>query len=338
MVQEAERKAEMKLSKDEEAKARGDDRWMLPELDSKLKKKKKKKKKKKSKSSDSEDEWVESGKNKSVPGLAEEKDEKHRAPELPKRDDWMEMGQIATYSRGDNLSKSEKRKKEKEEKEAANAPGRSSRELNPYFSGGGTGMPETEVEKKPTQAVKGDGGVAWLLKAFKRAEEQAKEENVPIEVIAEKRWGSLKKFQEMLAKAKEKGGMVDEGRKQGRDRRDIGSVKDWRTRSRSRERTSRRERSSSRERKNTNGDGKRTRSRSRERVRDSSSSRSEDRRKERSRSRERRRDRSRSNERRREKRKDRSSSRSPGRKFAKPGEKIDNSSKSANRSVRFTVK
>ena len=39
--------------------------------------------------------------------------------------------------------------------------------------------------------MKSDGGVSWLQRAFKRAEQQAKDENVPLEEIAIKRWGSL---------------------------------------------------------------------------------------------------------------------------------------------------
>ena len=47
----------------------------------------------------------------------------------------------------------------------------------------------------------GDGGASWLRRAFKRAQEQAEREGVDIEVIAAQRWGSLEKFNQMLAKA-----------------------------------------------------------------------------------------------------------------------------------------
>ena len=47
MIQDAERKAEEKWRRDEDARARGDDKWILPHLDKQLKKKKKKKKIKK---------------------------------------------------------------------------------------------------------------------------------------------------------------------------------------------------------------------------------------------------------------------------------------------------
>ena len=38
------------------------------------------------------------------------------------------------------------------------------------------------------------------MQAFKRAEEQAKEEGVSLEEVAARRWGSLQKFNEMLSR------------------------------------------------------------------------------------------------------------------------------------------
>ena len=288
----------MKLSKEELARARGDDKWMLPDLDEKLKKKKKKKHKKR-KGSDAEDDWVESTNNKPIT----EKDEPEK-----KRDDWMEMGMISTYTRRDGLSKSEKREKEKREKEAANAPGSSSRELNPYFAKGGSGLPNTSM--KPSQTIStGDGGVTWLLKAYKRAEEQSKEENISLEEVASKRWGSLARFHEMLAKAKEKAANIKTANYE------IRSKEKRRERSRSREKQ--RERSRSREKR-------KNRSRSREERKDRS--RSRENRKGRSRSREKRTDQSRIGE----KRKDRSKSKSPTFKFSKPVENFKKQSTTGN--------
>ena len=288
----------MKLSKEELARARGDDKWMLPDLDEKLKKKKKKKHKKR-KGSDAEDDWVESTNNKPIT----EKDEPEK-----KRDDWMEMGMISTYTRRDGLSKSEKREKEKREKEAANAPGSSSRELNPYFAKGGSGLPSTSM--KPSQTIStGDGGVTWLLKAYKRAEEQSKEENISLEEVASKRWGSLARFHEMLAKAKEKAANIKTANYE------IRSKEKRRERSRSREKQ--RERSRSREKR-------KNRSRSREERKDRS--RSRENRKGRSRSREKRTDQSRIGE----KRKDRSKSKSPTFKFSKPVENFKKQSTTGN--------
>jgi hypothetical protein len=45
-----------------------------------------------------------------------------------------------------------------------------SRELNPYFAGGGSGMPTPAAEKPAAGGAvgKGDGGVAWLTKVKSR--------------------------------------------------------------------------------------------------------------------------------------------------------------------------
>ena len=328
----------MKLSKEELARARGDDKWMLPDLDEKLKKKKKKKHKKR-KGSDAEDDWVESTNNKPIT----EKDEPEK-----KRDDWMEMGMISTYTRRDGLSKSEKREKEKREKEAANAPGSSSRELNPYFAKGGSGLPNTSM--KPSQTIStGDGGVSWLLKAYKRAEEQSKEENISLEEVASKRWGSLARFHEMLAKAKEKAANIQTANNEIRSKEKLRerSRSGEKQRERSRSREKRRDRSRSREKqreRSRSREKQRERSRSREKRRDRS--RSREKRKNRSRSREERKDRSRSRENRKgrsrsrekradqsrisEKRKDRSKSISPTFKFSKPVENFKKQSTTGN--------
>ena len=47
-----------------------------------------------------------------------------------------------------------------------------------------------------------DGGIEWLIKAFKRAEDQSKEGNESLAEIAEKRWGSVETFLGMVSKAK----------------------------------------------------------------------------------------------------------------------------------------
>lgn len=49
VLKDAERKAEARFAREEQAQARGDNKWMLPELDQQLQKKKKKKKEKKKK-------------------------------------------------------------------------------------------------------------------------------------------------------------------------------------------------------------------------------------------------------------------------------------------------
>merc|ERR1712168_884619 len=122
------------------------------------------------------------------------------------------------------------------------------------------------------------------MKAFKRAQEQAKEEGIPLEDIAAKRWGSLEKFNQMLANAKEKASSTDR-QPERRDQMSNTVIDRNRDIRRSKSRDRKRSRSTSRE-------ARRNRSRSKERRRDRSYDR--DRRRDRSRSKERRRDRSKS--------------------------------------------
>ena len=155
------------------------------------------------------------------------------------------------------------------------------------------------------------------MKAYKRAEEQAKQDGIPLEEIAAKRWGSLEKFNQMLATAKEKAGMIQEQRKPASSSYRRSPIRD-RSRERKRSSSRDRKRSRSRDRKRSRSrDRKRSRSRerkrSRSRERKRSRSRSRDKKRSRSRSRDRRRDRSRSRDK-------RDRSRSPGIKFARPGE------------------
>jgi len=297
-----ERKYNARREKEEEAFARGDHKWMLPnleeELDSKKKKKKHKKEKKhkkdKKKRDDSDndsDEWVESEKNVKVKTDEETKQE---------RDSFLEFGLVNTYSKSD-LTRVNKKKEEKRLAEEENSKKAASRELNPELRAQ-SGLTAGD-SNKPKPSGTGDGGLTWLLKAFKRAEDQATEGGISIHEIAEKRWGSLETFLDMVGKARDKASFIDKKLSQELDR--IGKQYDMIGSSQS-EPVAVRKRSRSR----SSGRRKRSRSRSRDRRRDRSRSRE---RRRRSRSRERRRSRSPSPERR-------------TMKFARPGEKIVGSS------------
>ena len=98
-------------------------------------------------------------------------------------------------------------------------PGQHPRELNPFWKDGGAGLPsaagETATDPPPTscQSTKraavslgsrktvGDGGRSWLLRAYKRALEQASEGDRSLEEIAIERWGSLEKLHTLLSVA-----------------------------------------------------------------------------------------------------------------------------------------
>ena len=81
------------------------------------------------------------------------------------------------------------------------------RELNPDLRGDSS-KTNLEGNSNPARRI-GDGGAAWLRRAFKRAEEQAAAEGKSIEEVAAARWGSLDKFKEMLAKAEGRSGLEE---------------------------------------------------------------------------------------------------------------------------------
>jgi len=72
---------------------------------------------------------------------------------------------------------------------------RTSRELNPYWKDGGTGLPSEHTDHNPPppasrSAVRmNDGGLSWWKKAYQRCTELAAEEKRPLEEIAAERYG-----------------------------------------------------------------------------------------------------------------------------------------------------
>merc|ERR1712179_378036 len=204
VLRNAEKNYNARREKEEMKVARGDHKWMLPdldqELDSRKKKKKhkkeKKRKKDKKKDSDSDDDWVESDKNKV--------DQSKLG-----RDSFMEFGFIATYSKEDikPTAKVDKNQEDSIKKAVA-----ASRELNPQMrvESGGEAVAASPHNNRPCHGGQsGVGGLGWLIKAFKRAEDQAKEGNQSLAEIAEKRWGSVETFLGMVSKAKVKASYVD---------------------------------------------------------------------------------------------------------------------------------
>ena len=312
-----EKKYHSRKAREEEAFARGDHKWMLPGLENDLEKKKKKKHKKEKKkkkdkdknrkSEDSDDDWVESEKNVTV------KTEETRRQE---RDSFLEFGLMNTYSKSDVQRQSKIVKQQEAEEHQRKAD---SRELNPELRAQAGAGPVCH-----SAAKQGDGGLGWLLKAFKRAEDQVREGGHTLEDIAERRWGSLATFLDMLSKARAKAAVID-GRTQAELRRlteQYGLSSDPELAPGYKERKTRKRDPSREKRKRS-----RSRSRSRDRRRDKS----------RSRSRERRRNRSRSRSRdRRSRSRDRYRDRSPSeerhvRKFVRPGEKMSKGSYSGSK-------
>ncbi|XP_071441217.1 CWF19-like protein 2 [Hetaerina americana] len=213
--------------KEVQAKLRGDDKWMLPSVESRLgsesKKKKKHKKKskhkkKKSKSrkhsssssseSDSEeDEWVEK----------ESSPKKENSSECSvatgatsnaeiERDEWMNLpGMFPCISRQELRQNKKKDEEANDQRNMHDKPGQSERELNPYWKDGGSGLPENMPKENRRDITDsggvGDKGLDWLRRALRRTQEQAEEEGRTLEDVAADRWGSLGKLKSMIEEA-----------------------------------------------------------------------------------------------------------------------------------------
>ncbi|XP_067418894.1 CWF19-like protein 2 isoform X2 [Emydura macquarii macquarii] len=220
---------------------RGEDTWMLADVNKRVeelekehsvKKKKKKdkhsrklkKEKKKSKkekvekndsgdsSSDSSVEWVESNISQSIctEKAWKVKNEQLDTTEDPavQRDEWMTLDfmSLKTVSAASLKAEKETEKLLEQQKAQAIEQSRlSERELNPYWKDGGTGLPPEEGEvtsvKKVTMVE--DGGLSWLEKSYQRMKEQAEREKRNFEEIVAERYGSVEIFQSRLEEAEE---------------------------------------------------------------------------------------------------------------------------------------
>ncbi|NP_001089662.1 CWF19 like cell cycle control factor 2 L homeolog [Xenopus laevis] len=102
--------------------------------------------------------------------------------------------------------RAEKQKEKTLEHEKAQAAEKEtilSRELNPYWKDGGTGLPPVEgdvASEKKVQHIE-DGGLSWLRKSYQRMKEQSERENRSLDDIVAERYGSMEIFQEKLEAA-----------------------------------------------------------------------------------------------------------------------------------------
>ncbi|KAL6471894.1 hypothetical protein MHYP_G00205440 [Metynnis hypsauchen] len=242
VLQQAKKKYEDEERRAAERKARGEDTWMLPEIDQRLqqigqehslknkkKKKEKSKKKKKEKkkkvkkekaqeqdgssdSSEDSDEWVEAapqsrGVDKAwkVSGQATPT---VSATDSNQRDEWMTFDFLAMKT----TSVAERRAQKDAEKEAERERERSVEqaglhrlELNPYWKDGGSGLPPEESSSTALKkaAMVEDGGLSWLRKSYQRMKEQAEKEQRRLDDIVAERYGSMEQFQKRLQEAEE---------------------------------------------------------------------------------------------------------------------------------------
>ncbi|XP_037316076.2 CWF19-like protein 2 isoform X2 [Pungitius pungitius] len=242
--EEAIEKAKQQYDKEEKRKElkrlRGEDTWMLPEINQRLqdieevesvkskkkkeKKSKKKKEKKKTKkekktttedgsddsSEDSGDEWVEAStqaaKAWKVPAESKPSESNLNPAHNVQRDEWMTFDFLAMKTTSTAEKRAEKERLKDEERAKAQAieqAGLHKLELNPYWKDGGTGLPPGEMAS--TAAKKGsvvnDAGLSWLRKSYQRMQETAERQQRSLNDVVAERYGSMEEFQQRLAEA-----------------------------------------------------------------------------------------------------------------------------------------
>ncbi|XP_008688347.2 CWF19-like protein 2 isoform X1 [Ursus maritimus] len=239
------RQAKVNFEKEERRKelkrVRGEDTWMLPDVNERIEqfsqehsvkkkkkkdkhsKKAKKEKKKKSKkhkyeksnestdsSSSSEDEWVEAVPSQ-TPGREKawkvkgENSEREDNPVI-QRDEWMTVDFMSVKTVSLSSLKADKeamRKSEQEKTQALEQSRLLERELNPYWKDGGTGLPPEDCNASSVTKVSvvEDGGLSWLRKSYQRMKEQAEKQNRNFEDIVAERYGSMEIFRSKLEEA-----------------------------------------------------------------------------------------------------------------------------------------
>ncbi|XP_010166800.2 CWF19-like protein 2, partial [Antrostomus carolinensis] len=218
---------------------RGEDTWMLGDVNERLeqlekehsvqkkkkkdkhskkaKKEKKKNKKQKSEkkddlldsSSDSSVEWVESNVSQSdnteKAWKVNQQSDAVKEPSL-QREEWMNLDFMSLKTTSLAAVRDERQKEKTLERQKAQELEQamlSERELNPYWKDGGTGLPpekdEAALVKKVT--VVEDAGLSWLRKSYQRMKEQAEREKRNFEEIVAERYGSMEIFQSRLEEA-----------------------------------------------------------------------------------------------------------------------------------------
>ncbi|XP_025955955.1 CWF19-like protein 2 isoform X2 [Dromaius novaehollandiae] len=236
---------------------RGEDTWMLADVNERVeqlekehsvqKKKKKdkhsrkpKKEKKKSKkqksekkddfldsSSDSSVEWVESNvlqsDNTEKAWNVNEQSDTTKEPSL-QREEWMTLDFMSLKTTSAASVKAEKHKEKILEQQKAQEIEQvrlSERELNPYWKDGGTGLPPEEGEAASVKKVTvvEDAGLSWLRKSYRRMKEQAEREKRDFEEIVAERYGSMEIFQSRLEEAEKVASKKENYYRQGRWRK-----------------------------------------------------------------------------------------------------------------------
>ncbi|XP_054061542.1 CWF19-like protein 2 isoform X1 [Rissa tridactyla] len=218
---------------------RGEDTWMLADVNErveqlekehsvhkkkkkdkhskKAKKEKKKNRKEKSEkkddlldsSSDSSVEWVESNVSQSdnteKAWKVNKQSDAVKEPSL-QREEWMNLDFMSLKTTSVAAVKGERHKEKILERQKAQEIEQamlSERELNPYWKDGGTGLPPENDEAASVKKVTvvEDAGLSWLRKSYQRMKEQAEREKRNFEEIVAERYGSMEVFQSRLEEA-----------------------------------------------------------------------------------------------------------------------------------------
>ncbi|XP_028519021.1 CWF19-like protein 2 [Exaiptasia diaphana] len=114
---------------------------------------------------------------------------------------------FAGSSKSEQQEKNESIEKIQEEEQkplTIDLAGQHSRELNPYWKNGGTGLPaeKVEVAKSDSETIMYD--VKWLKKALQRSKEQAEVEGRSLEDVVSDRWGSLERLEALIDEAEKR--------------------------------------------------------------------------------------------------------------------------------------
>uniref|UniRef100_A0A8D3E001 CWF19-like protein 2 n=1 Tax=Scophthalmus maximus TaxID=52904 RepID=A0A8D3E001_SCOMX len=229
----AKQKYEREEKKKELKRLRGEDTWMLPEVNQRLQqlqeegsvkskkkkkeKKSKKKKEEKKKKAKKEKKTVEAADGSSNSSEVDLKTISHRKIPLKmvsssqldsdRIDEWMTFDFLAmsTTSTAEKRAEKERQKEEERAKtQAIEQAGLHKLELNPYWKNGGSGLPPGEMAAtaaKKAGPVVNDGGLSWLRKSYQRMEEQAERQQRSITEVVAERYGSMEEFQQRLAEA-----------------------------------------------------------------------------------------------------------------------------------------
>ncbi|XP_067322652.1 CWF19-like protein 2 [Anolis sagrei] len=209
LLEQAKADYEKKERKEELKRLRGEDTWMLSDVNDRLEDLRK----------DSSEEWVEaavpeSSKTEKTWKVKKEQSDNAENPVAVQRDEWMTLDFMSVKTLSSASLKAEKQMEKLLEQQKAQAHEQSllaERELNPYWKDGGTGLPPQEVTSSTKVAGVEDGGLGWLRKSYQRMKEQSEREQRDLDEIVAERYGSVELFHSRLEEAEASAAQKEKG-------------------------------------------------------------------------------------------------------------------------------